>query len=332
MKFRTDTISGLLHNEGDVVGQTIRGIEPDKTIVVSTGFGVRDALPLRFLAYCIPAIHLLKQLPQSATIEFYIALHGVLRANPTLQPTAPGLADTMRELITSYTRRFHPEQSGQVTTLIDRYISTYDTVHQLMDRLAPYAWQLYEKDQPLRNFADKRGGSPALRYMAEHALYMRDPLIGWNPSWLLVEAMQTDMNHIIMIGGPAEKIFFRVRQHLMEHMGCHNKWQSHQFFTPIGEPPTYHPQACEPLWNQRPELQTNVGEMLTQASQGLASEYRKTILRDLLILLLDAGAATANETVDFRTQEELSLLKQGNIGHGTRFHLLQRGWEQIRSL
>lgn len=85
MKFDSSKIAGLFVNEKDVVGNTIRGIEVRERIVVAQGFGVDEEVPLRFLAYVVPVLHLARQLPKSASVEFYFALEGVLRANPYVE-------------------------------------------------------------------------------------------------------------------------------------------------------------------------------------------------------------------------------------------------------
>ncbi|MGA1192663.1 MAG: hypothetical protein ACO3XO_10335, partial [Bdellovibrionota bacterium] len=57
--------------------------------VIAQGYGLEDGpLPVRSLAYAIPTLRLLRELPETATGEIYIATEGVLRANPTLDKDA----------------------------------------------------------------------------------------------------------------------------------------------------------------------------------------------------------------------------------------------------
>src|SRR3989344_957647 len=140
----------------------------------------------------------------------------------------------------------------------------------------------------ITSFIANRGGKAALKYMVEHALYMRDPIKlkgGLLP--LLVAEMQYPYGgHLVMIGGPSERVFWRLRQQLCEKIGAHALWTSHQLFTPLGDPPTYHPQPNEPFADaiNRNLCTRDIATLLHDAN-----EVGSGVLKDWLVLLQDAA-------------------------------------------
>lgn len=240
MKFRSDEISGLLQNPGDQVGNLIRSLSPQTPIILCQGYGVDDSVPLRILAYVVPVLRLARQLPKHTTIELYWATKGVLRANPERDAHKLEQSGRLaRELIASYIESFHSNLYPQVRFLEDADASAH--TERAVSGLLPTA-RLIANDIPsIGSFAEKRGGERALRYMVEHALYMRDPLIvDGGPLPLLVSGMEQPVRkHLIMIGGPSERVFWKLRQELLNRLQAHTDWQSHQFFTKVGETPPY---------------------------------------------------------------------------------------------
>jgi hypothetical protein len=325
MKFDSNRIVGLFNNEGDLVGKTVRNIRLDQRIVVSQGFGVSEgAIPLRFLAYIVPVLHLLKQLPRTAIAEFYFAVEGVKRANPGYCPKAIAYsAKQGAHFLQRYVKLCHPDVANQIRVLRDR--ATDESDARLTVYLAEQTAGLYDTDSALRNFVDKRGGFPALRYMAEHALYMRDPLNlnGAGNDGQLVQGVSTDMDTLIMVGGPAEKIFYRVRQHLCAVIGTHSKWQSHQLWTPIGDPPTYHPQNGEPTMAIRNQ---SLDSALRQY-WATPNHCRGNLIRDFLVFVADAAGRK-----DFRVSEVARKIESGQNLDAATLAALSPGWEIIRSL
>jgi hypothetical protein len=139
-----------------------------------------------------------------------------------------------------------------------------------------------------------------------------------------------NMNEEIMIGGPAEKIFYRFRKKLESILGVHQQWRSHQFFTKVGNPPTYHVQPGEPFWEQRYELPLRATELLravgcqVPVGQGING----AVVRDLMVLFADAGGASdvAAITSSYRKARDGKPIPENHE------QVLQFGWDVIRSL
>ena len=351
MKFRSDKITGLFHNEGDVVGATLRAMDSATKIVVSEGFGVPQSgncFPLRFLAYIIPVLHILRQLPPSAIVEFYFATQGVIRANGNSPWWHMGnLCDSvmrMANVIHNYVKEVHPAVASRVRVLHDRVVYSGSPTEQLIEKLLEVADRV--ATDRVRAFAEKRGGKRALRYMVEHMLYMRDDYR--SPAGLflgLVPDMieRSEFDTLIMVGGPSERIFYELRQSLQLELGDDkpHAQQNNQFFTPIGDPPTYHLQDGEPTWEMnRPDLRFDgqPGQSLETMKVEKLFEttfdkvrpdmgVRRAVMHDLLVLLNDAGGSN-----DFRWCRQVAT----NLDKGRKpelpLEVLQRGWNVIRSL
>ena len=333
MKFCSTRINGLFSNDGDCVGKTIRAIHHTERIVVAQGFGVKEeGIPLRFLAYIVPVLHLLKQLPNSAIGEFYVAHHGVIRANGLdVARTTPHVS-LMKDVVLHYAAIIHPEEGKRIRCLEDRSIKNDLATQNLINSLVTAAKPFCRQEEKLWKFAETHGGETSLNYMVEHALYMRDPLWGINERDWLVPRMSSDMQHVIMVGGsPSEKIFHSMRQLLCKVVGVHSHWRSHQFFTPIGgKPPTYHPQPGEPLWADRHRLPEDAEEMFRTAYCNVSDEHggQKEIIRDLLTLLLDAGRTSSFAEV--KPSVTRRIVETGGLPIHLK-QILQRGWELLRA-
>lgn len=334
MKFEGKKNCGLLSNNGDVAVKIIRSIHHSQKVVLAQGFGVQDKdMPVRILAYIVPVLNILKQMPATATAEFYLAVEGVLRANRELDRNKVwNNALITKDLIRSYVANIHPQLIGQIKILLDRSIDENSLLNRVIMSLTNQSYEVYRDDQVIRNFADKRGGYHALRYMVEHMFYMRDPIAidGGNfKDFFLVPEMNDSMDHVIMIGWPAEKIFYRFRQKLLSLLDTHSEWYAHQMFTTVGDTPTYHAQKGEPLWQELPAISEDVNEMIYGTYHKVTNEYgiNKSIINDLLILLADAAGH-----VDFSqiANQQKNILKK-EISDETA-KILQRGWDRIRNI
>lgn len=310
IRFRSDAITGLLKNEGDPVGTLFRSLDVETPITLCQGYGVVATTPLRVLAYAVPVLRLAKQLPSHTVIQFYWATEGVLRANHVSDPAMIVQSSVQsRELLAAYVRQFHPDMRTQVMILDD--VPLNDEAERAITALMPDAEAIMAETPAIASFVRNRGGTSALRYMVEHSLYMRDPLtVDGKPLPLIVDGMNypPDGGQLIMIGGPSEKIFYRLRSMLLRRRGAvHGGWNSHQLFTSVGDPPTYHPQEYEPYR----DIACGAGNL--ELPDLLASALRagSGVHRDFLVLLQDAARverfsitpSTASGSAEQRTLE-----------------------------
>lgn len=277
-------------------------------VLISTGFGCDPTYlhNVRLLAYLVPAIEMAKGLKErgveSVRIEYYFAQHFVAWLRGEGQRV--GLwTDTAMALLRGYLASFYPDVDTHV--LRDRPLLPEE--EDIIDEMACYLQKRATRE--VKEFANKRGGFPALRYMAAHAMYMWDPLqiLAGRPS--LRQGGIEAFDSVIMIGGRAEKIFYEARQTLMG-FGTHSRWESRQLFTNIGRGvPCYHHTAEEPV----------VSRDLPKDFLDLLSGMDKNIRRDLTFLMVNSLGDGRYERVDrvggFPSADQVSL---------------QSGWDMVR--
>ena len=307
MKFRDELITNLLNNEGGKIGKFFREIKPSRNqeICLAQGYGLNQKVPIRLLAYPIPVMRLSTQLGNPA-INLYIAKHGVERANSNNYQNS---CDLVKKALQKYVKTFY---QIELEVLIDS--GTFSAFTNVIKSLMPSALKIYQSDEQIKAFADKRGGMNAIQYMIEHIFYMRDPINVPNmKECLLVKEMSLNHKHIIMIGGPAEKIFYRFRQQMVERMGFHEQWKSTQIFTQIGDPPTCYCYENEAVFGC--DLPDSVDEMFRLLSSLLDSNQGKVknILRDYKILL-----------------QEFAGVEKFSLPHEVAKEVLERGYEKLK--
>lgn len=330
MKFNSTAIAGLFVNDGDHIGHSMRAIRPEQKVIISQGYGMTDkGVPLRALAYLVPVLRLLELLQESVTAEVYFAKSGILRANGSDSAPIDLNFELLENLMRMYISRVHPSLGGRVRIICDA--SPEPSVDSLINELAESNADLASDEEPIRRFLEKRGGQNALRYMVEHSIYMRDPIdFGLDPRTVkLVPDMLMDMDYVIMVGGPAEKVFHRFRSKLVARSKTHGLWQSLQFFTCIGDIPTYHLKEGETAWQDRCLLPTEATSALRALVENIPNDFgaRKDIVRDMVFLLLDAGG-----TANFNICGVPKLVLTEGILPRECLHCLQTGWELVRSL
>jgi hypothetical protein len=278
-----------------------------RTIIV-TGFGCDPncEVPVRLPAYIIPALALLREMADDkakADVEFYFAEnYSSLLLGQGFEPFVADFADRAIRYLEAYVANFHP--NAPVRILRDRPILADEWL--MIDEMASYLSQ--HGGDRIKQFAERRGGWEALKYMASHAWYMRDPLsalIGRRP--LQVDGAE-NWDEVIMVGGAAEEIFYEARR-VLAKMGEHSRWQSHQLFTPIGRRPTYHRVENEPILGDIP---CSLEDMLSVS---------KEIYRDLLYLLVDASG-----------EADFSIVERRNNLTAHDFICLRKGWNNLREV
>ncbi len=315
IKFRSDLIYGLLKNEGDWIGKLIRSWDATARITLCQGYGVGPSAPLRVLAYAVPVLRLARQLPRHTAIEFYWARRGVLRANPHYDAAEIArVGEATKNLLTAYVGVFYPDLFPRVRILED--IDLGNEAGRAVASLMGEAHAIVRQPSSISSFIESRGGDRALRYMVEHALYMRDPIEfegGLLP--LLVNGMEYPHGaHLVMIGGPSERVFWKLRQQLLERVQTHALWKNHQFFTSVGDPPTYHPQPDEPYADidKKRYLEHDLSTLLCKAEK-----VGSGLLRDWLILLQDAAGV------------ERFIIAPNTRGGGAEQEVLQQGFSRL---
>jgi hypothetical protein len=279
MKFDSALIKNIIQNPEDYIGNFVRGIQQRSSdqVCLAQGYGLDLQIPIRSLAYAVPIMRLAHQL--GARVDLYIAYEGVVRAKGEGDYWYP--ACTLNTVLTKYVTEFYPGVNANV--LVDRKLT--QRAQNLISYLMSYAWTVYQADPSIQNFVDKRGGESALRYMIEHLLYMRDPTPFLDEESLLVPGTSLKHKYVLMVGGPAEKVFYNFRKQILDLTGRHDKWSAFQLFTPVGDPPTYHRFQKEPVFfgGELPDTAAELLEFLRVQPDDFGK--RKNVLRDWQILL-----------------------------------------------
>lgn len=132
-------------------------------------------------------------------------------------------------------------------------------------------------DQFIRKFALNRrnGGSirEPFRYMAEHGLYMRDPIVEDASLFLVDDPIGFNYEQIAMIGGPSEEIFYQTRMSILKMLDVTNA--NLQLFTDIGSVPPYYRRFDEPIF----------GELLPDDFEDFWSQLNPFLKKDYEYLL-----------------------------------------------
>ncbi|MDA1079983.1 MAG: hypothetical protein O2840_04835, partial [bacterium] len=172
---------------------------------VCTGFGVGMSVPWRAAAYALPAIQEAGR--QEISPEFYFAERFSTEIGNLPPQQAKQNVQVMKLLISSASELVKNPNvqwlEEQDPFEADRFLF----MAMMADQLSKIA------DEQIMRFAENRDGDDSLLYMAAHALYMWDPL-DIEPNKFIVERPIIP-NKLLMVGGPAEKIFYRARQALM---------------------------------------------------------------------------------------------------------------------
>ncbi|NBW40820.1 hypothetical protein EBR25_07430 [bacterium] len=267
-----------------------------ESAVIAQGYGLEDGpLPVRTLSYVVPTLRLLKELPDTTSAEIYIATQGVLRANPDFDRAAVLQNEAnLTSLLSHYIELVHPSLQSRVRILTDKHLEVNSPTDNFIVEVTQDLAQVVASDQSLSRFIQKKGGDNALRYVAEHAVYMRDAIQPRPFEHLLVDEMQRDVDNVIMIGGPAEKIFYRARKLLVEAKGLNHAAQTAQLITPVGEKrPPYHFEDGEVAISdfQSRIHSTSPEKLLQEISTAVTNEYGRnhSVVRDLMVLFADAG-------------------------------------------
>jgi len=300
-------------------------------------------LPLRFLAYVVAIMRLLKVINPNVKIqaELFVAPEASLLANPSFSRDKIKIrAQETERLLKAYIEAFYPNQVERVRILFDRYVEPASDLGQFMASLVAHTRNIVATDERFQKFIGPRGGDPAVGYTALHAPYLRSPLQGGQKfkDQFLPGSTWADIHHVLVVGGKAEHIFHEIQLRLEERIGRHNEWQSHRIFTPVGGPPTYHLQDHEPCWGDQ-SLPRSVVElirlMIPPAGAQVLESIVENILRDLLTLLLDCSGLE-----DFgKLPDYLAVAKKGWTFDKTMEprqdemeSSLQCGWERLRQL
>lgn len=281
----------------------------DRPTNVCTGFGIADRVPWRVAAYALPTLQLADQ--SNLRAEFYTALQYAVALNPQLSAEQARQASVLTQ---AYIKAISTElQTNEIPIWLEER-DAFEPSRYLLAALMAYKLS-QQADEQVLQFADKRDGDDSLLYMAAHALYMWDPL-RIDPDRFITNRTQIP-ERLVMVGGPAEKIFRKARLALLSQYPTDLTRQTAQAYSPIGRIPPYYPAPLDPV----------IGNYSRPALNEILVLEDPDIRRDLLYLLIGFS-----ERITFT---DIKQIGKGNVTQNQRDDLetaLERLVEVVKQL
>lgn len=286
-----ESSKSLLPNKGSLVkvdGQTIDNGDCGFTNIC-TGFGVDHEVPVRIVVYALPVLQIGEQM-MAAQTEFYIAQAFATKINNLDQKKVAVNVDLIKEYIGLLRAEL---KISNVPAWLEEQDPNKPERNVF---LASMVKILREKgSERLIRFADSRNGDESLAYIAAHALYMWDDL-DINTELFITQRTQPPES-LLIVGGPAEKLFHEARQLLLSNYPNSGKRKTAQGFTEIGRRPPYYSVDGELLINGSESLNIGLDQITAIADPDA--------LRDTLYLIV-----SLTETLTFN---DISRIKKGQI-------------------
>jgi hypothetical protein len=286
-----ESSKSLLPSKGALVkvdGQSIENGDCGFTNIC-TGFGVDHEVPVRVAVYALPVLQVGEQMLAAQT-EFYIAQAFATKINNLDSKKVAANVDLLKEYISLLRRELKVRNVPAWLEEGDPFKPERTAFLSEMVKI------LREKgSERIIRFADSRNGDESLAYIAAHALYMWDDLEV--DTELFITQRLKAPESLLVVGGPAEKLFYEARQLLLSNFPNTGKRKTAQGFTEIGRRPPYYSVDGEFLINGKDRDDIGL-EKITSIADPDA-------LRDTLYLLI-----SLTETLTF---SDISRIKKGQI-------------------
>lgn len=242
--------------------------------ILSMGFGMDTAIPIRLLSYPLLALELMRQKP-GVTLEYYWATQfcSLFGISPFEAGNAENKASRM---LLAFINHVYPDLSGRVQVLQSNPL-TAEQISFIRGTLVP----MLSVKRNFMEFANERNGEDSLSYMAAHALYMRDRL-PIAPS-LYINPLPQDKRPILMIGGDGEQTMLEVRQWIAYRLKAKTPTI---IFTSLGRKPPYFHVENEPV----------IGQAL---STGFLSSASPEVYRDYASVLVSIAKMIGDSAIGF---------------------------------
>jgi len=259
-----------------------------KQLLFREGLGVDTTrgVPIRSFSYVAPVLSVVKDLNSAcerAAGQIYIADKGVIRNGIDPEIVEENSA-MMENSIAAFIAEFFPEIESRIE--IAREIDDSENTERegLVSDMVTILAEFVEAnpEDSLSKFISKRDPKSALRYTAEHALYMGDAITN-NPDLFLVPQPNFDYKKLVMIGGRSEKTFKKAREIIetarMKVLGVENPqellgYETDQLYMKAGSAkPPYFKLGNEPSVHSMPAGINSVGEFLMSLPPEIRRDY-----------------------------------------------------------
>lgn len=278
-------------------------------LLFRTGLGVDSTpeVPLRLISYIGPlltAVSRLNKDQKRSVGQIYIADQGMIRTGADAAVVEQNAA-AMEVMIQNFINEFFPDIQNQAQVLREKpNLSTEQC--RLLDELESILsdYVTTNPESPFTKFIKRTGGS--VRYGAEHALYMGDPVTSDRELFLVSSPEDWDYRRLTMIGGRSEKLFQEARkvmqQARLKVLGASSSgevlgYETDQLEIRAGQnkPPYFKFNETEALPSDFNKDAPDVGTFLNRLPKELLRDYVYTLAlcsrpnRDTSTLVADAN-------------------------------------------
>lgn len=262
--------------------QQISAQKKDSTILFCTGLGINQSpqLPVRFFAYLLPLLVAVNTFPNSKG-QFYIADQAAVRLGYDSKIVEHNTV-TLQNVIPLFINYFYPHLNQRIFITTEISLEEAEIKEKRQELIEQFIKEITETKHPaIHRFAHKKSTAgdikPALQYMVEHTLFMRDPITPDSRLFLVKNPDNFSFETLMMIGGPSEKIFYTVRKILLyKYHTTHFPFKTIQLFTDVGRIPPYYTRFNEPVITE---------EITEEVAQVFLSTIHAELLTDYKILL-----------------------------------------------
>lgn len=249
----------------------------DTTALIATWMWVNSTfgVPVRMLSYLLPIIYATQRL-KSTGAQIYIADGAAIRLGQSSSIVDENV-EIMKSSIEAFIKEFFPDISPRVTlqeeTSFVSDISAIEARRKLVENMVNIL--LKKADTAIMRFADNRKNGWSIRvplqYMAEHTLYMRDPVVDDPAMFIIQKPLWFEESPMIMIGWPAEEIFYKTRLTILKALGK-TEWDNQQLFTGVGRLTPYYSAYDEPLIGNK-NIPTDIHDFFRSVSPAFEYDY-----------------------------------------------------------
>jgi len=205
---------------------------------LTTGFGIDSRVPARVVAYIVPLLALACKLGESkipVEAQWYIASRFLIQMNNFPEQ----LIGEQTKLLKAYIDEFRKVAFPDIKLT---YLQEENPFEEKRFHLIQEFAEILQKNATnrMKNFAGARMGIDSWRYIAAHGLYMWDPYppLDVDNSMYLTER-KSPPEDLVIIGGPAEELFYECRQILLQELGGNPPWDTQQLISRVGRRPPY---------------------------------------------------------------------------------------------
>lgn len=263
-------------------------------------------VPIRYLSYLLPVIEATKGF-SSSVWQIYFADKVWIDLWIPSEIITQNLKE-YKDLANWFVEEFYPDISKKIILTDEKNFQVDPKLANQNILVKEMIKKIIEQnDSQINNFVERRWDK-ALEYMVKHSLYMRDSVTEDKGLFLIDNPKWFENSDVVMIWWPAEKIFYKVRQILVNNL-WQNNWNL-QLFTDIGRLPPYYSKFMEKIFWE------NISE---DSVIKYLESINKELKYDYIILLISCSSS-----------QDYSIIKRRKKFNKDDFELLQEWFKNLK--